>query len=97
MYVTMYNYKESYDNIYCTCSLCWHNVTCVLQVGLAKTETLIQRLHSYLMGELDNEPKEARFLFGMYLSLGQYQEASQTAILIAKEDQHTGNILMVYV
>ena len=42
------------------------------------------------MGELDGEPKEARFLFGMYMSLGQYHEASQTAILIAREDQNAG-------
>ena len=60
---------------------------------MARKETLVQRLHSYLLGELDNDPKEAKFLFGMYLSLGQYPEASQTAILIAREDQDGG---MVY-
>lgn len=65
-----------------------------MQVGLAKKEALIQKLHSYLMGELDGEPKEARFLFEMYLSLGQYQEASQTAILIAREDQNAGKVSM---
>lgn len=60
-------------------------------IGLAKLESLSQRLHGYLLGELDGEPKDARYLFAMYMANGQYQEASQTAILIAKEDQNTGN------
>lgn len=42
------------------------------------------------MGELDGEPKEAKFLFRMYMALKQYSEAAQTAILIAKEDQCAG-------
>ncbi len=61
---------------------------------MAKRDALVQRLHGYLMGEVDGEPKEARFLFHMYLSLGQYQEASQTAILIAREDQNAGVYIM---
>ena len=46
------------------------------------------------MGELDGEPKEARFLFGMYMALNQYCEAAQTAILIAREDQNAGQYII---
>jgi WD repeat-containing protein 19 len=60
-------------------------------VGQAKLESLTSQLYSYLMGEMDNEPKEARFLFAMYMSLGVYHKAAQSAILIAKEDQLAGN------
>lgn len=59
-------------------------------MGKAKQESLTAQLYSYLMGELDGEPKEARFLFSMYMSLSQYCEAAQTAILIAREDQNAG-------
>lgn len=56
----------------------------------ARLESLTLHLYKYLMGELDGEPKEAKFLFGMYMALKQYPEAAQTAILIAKEDQSAG-------
>ena len=62
-------------------------------MGASGQESLIQRLHSYLLGEIDGEAKEARFLFSMYMSLQRYSEASQTAILIAREDQSEGQTL----
>ncbi|CAF4342009.1 unnamed protein product, partial [Adineta steineri] len=34
---------------------------------------------------------EAKYLFRFYLSLGQYPEASKTAIIIAQQDQESGN------
>ena len=35
--------------------------------------------------------QDAKFLFKLYLAIGQYKEAARTAILIAKEDQAAGN------
>lgn len=35
--------------------------------------------------------QDAKYLFKLYLAIGRYREASQTAILIAKEDQAAGN------
>ena len=35
--------------------------------------------------------QEAKYLFRFYLSLGQYTEASRTAIIIAQQDQEAGN------
>ena len=59
-------------------------------MGQGRLESLTHHLYNYLMGELDGEPKEAKFLFRMYMALKQYSEAAQTAILIAKEDQCAG-------
>ena len=42
------------------------------------------------MGEEDNNPKEAKYLFSMYMALGQFREAAKTAVLIAREDQAAG-------
>ena len=42
------------------------------------------------MGESGGVPREAKHLFAMYLALGEYKEATQTAVLVAKEDQAAG-------
>jgi WD repeat-containing protein 19 len=57
----------------------------------AGDEAPVQRLTDYLIGEIDTVPKDARYLFQMYMALGQYPEAARTAILIAREDQTAGN------
>ncbi|CAF3582253.1 unnamed protein product [Adineta steineri] len=63
-------------------------ITCV---GKARSPLLTQKLLEYLLGEKDQIPKEAKYLFRFYLSLGQYPEASKTAIIIAQQDQESGN------
>ncbi|CAF1070981.1 unnamed protein product [Rotaria sp. Silwood1] len=63
-------------------------ITCV---GKARSQQLTQKLLEYLLGEKDQIPKEAKYLFRFYLSLGQYIEASKTAIIIAQQDQESGN------
>ncbi|CAF1061503.1 unnamed protein product [Adineta ricciae] len=63
-------------------------LTCV---GRARSQQLTQKLLDYLLGEKDQIPKEAKYLFRFYLSLGQYTEASKTAIIIAQQDQESGN------
>lgn len=60
-------------------------------VGIAKDESLIHILIDFLMGENDGEPKDAKYIFKLYMSLGQYKEAGRTAVIIAREEQTLGN------
>ncbi|KAI8921154.1 hypothetical protein DFJ77DRAFT_448813 [Powellomyces hirtus] len=60
-------------------------------VGLAKSDLLTHQLIDFLMGETDGVPKDAKYIFKLYMSLGQYREAARTAIIIAREEQALGN------
>ncbi|XP_053560025.1 WD repeat-containing protein 19 [Bombina bombina] len=60
-------------------------------VGQAKEEILTNQLIDYLMGESDGMPKDAKYLFRLYMALKQYREAARTAIIIAREEQSAGN------
>ncbi|KAJ3077769.1 WD repeat-containing protein 19, partial [Quaeritorhiza haematococci] len=60
-------------------------------VGLAKNDVLTHELIDYLMGERDGVPKDAKYIFKLYMSLKQYKEAARTAIIIAREEQMLGN------
>ncbi|XP_037103187.1 WD repeat-containing protein 19 [Syngnathus acus] len=60
-------------------------------VGHAKDTSLTNLLIEYLMGESDGIPKDAKYLFRLYMALQQYREAARTAIIIAREEQNAGN------
>uniref|UniRef100_A0A8C2YFK5 WD repeat-containing protein 19 n=1 Tax=Coturnix japonica TaxID=93934 RepID=A0A8C2YFK5_COTJA len=60
-------------------------------VGQAKDEALKSELIDYLTGENDGMPKDAKYLFRLYMALKQYREAARTAIIIAREEQRSGN------
>jgi WD repeat-containing protein 19 len=60
-------------------------------IGEAKNDTLTHELIDFLMGEHDGIPKDAKYIFKLYMSLEQFQEASRTAIIIAREEQNMGN------
>lgn len=60
-------------------------------IGEAKNDTLTHTLIDFLMGERDGFPKDAKYIFTLYMSLKQYKEASRTAIIIAREEQTLGN------
>nr|XP_020479849.1 WD repeat-containing protein 19 isoform X2 [Monopterus albus] len=60
-------------------------------VGQAKDISLTNQLIDYLMGESDGMPKDAKYLFRLYMVLQQYREAARTAIIIAREEQCAGN------
>ncbi|XP_030643578.1 WD repeat-containing protein 19 [Chanos chanos] len=60
-------------------------------VGEAKDDALTNQLIDYLMGETDGMPKDAKYLFRLYMALKQYREAARTAIIIAREEQSAGN------
>lgn len=52
---------------------------------------LTKQLTDYLLGETDGLPKDAKYLFRLYMALNQYKEAARIAIIISKEEQNTGN------
>lgn len=60
-------------------------------VGAANDDQLTHQLLDYLMGEADGVPKDAKYLFRLYMALKQYREAGRTAIIIAREEQNAGN------
>eukprot|EP01135_Chromosphaera_perkinsii_P002400 Nk52_evm6s223 gene=Nk52_evmTU6s223 len=60
-------------------------------VGKAKNESLAHSLIDFLMGDTDGIPKDAKYIFKLYMSLGQFREAARTAVIIAREEQTIGN------
>ncbi|GAB1599158.1 repeat-containing 19-like [Argonauta hians] len=52
---------------------------------------LIKQLSSYLLGDLDGMPKDAKYLFRLHMALNQFKEAASIAIIISKEEQNSGN------
>ncbi|XP_064636625.1 WD repeat-containing protein 19-like isoform X3 [Lineus longissimus] len=60
-------------------------------VGRANDDQLTHQLIDHLMGETDNMPKDAKYLFRLYMALKQFREAARTAIIIAREEQNAGN------
>ncbi|KAF4071641.1 hypothetical protein AMELA_G00275630 [Ameiurus melas] len=60
-------------------------------IGEAKDQALSNQLIDYLMGESDGVPKDAKYLFRLYMALKLYRESVRTAIIIAREEQTAGN------
>lgn len=46
---------------------------------------------NFFIGETDGIPKDAKYLFRLYMAKRQYKEAARTAIIIAREEQAQGN------
>ncbi|KAL0273759.1 UNVERIFIED_CONTAM: hypothetical protein PYX00_006365 [Menopon gallinae] len=60
-------------------------------IGAANDDALTGQLIGYLTGETDGVPKDARYLFKLYMARGLYREAARTAVVIANEEQINGN------
>ncbi len=41
-------------------------------------------------------PKDAKYLFRLYMARKQYKEAAKTAVIIAREEQAAGNYRLVF-
>uniref|UniRef100_A0A183G696 RING-type domain-containing protein n=1 Tax=Heligmosomoides polygyrus TaxID=6339 RepID=A0A183G696_HELPZ len=63
-------------------------IECVAAAGDNK---LTARLTDYLMGEVDEIPKDAKYLFRLYVALGMTREAATTAVVIARQEQERGS------
>lgn len=59
-----------------------------------KEEQVMRQVIDYLIGETDGMPKDFKYLFRLYMSLGHYREAAKTAVIIAREEQAAGNVLL---
>jgi len=60
-------------------------------VGKARNDTLTHMLIDYLMGESDNVPKDPNYVYRLHKALGNYMQAANTALIIAKQEQEMGN------
>ena len=60
-------------------------------VGVSGQSGLARQLIEFLMGEVDGVPKDAKYLFRLYMARKQYKEAAKTAVIIAREEQAAGN------
>ena len=60
-------------------------------VGESGQTHLARQLIEFLMGETDGVPKDAKYLFRLYMARKQYKEAAKTAVIIAREEQAAGN------
>ncbi|TSN95726.1 WD repeat-containing protein 19 [Bagarius yarrelli] len=56
-------------------------------VGEAKDQALTNQLIEFLLGESDGIPKDAKYLFRLYMAVKLYRESVRTAIIIAREEQ----------
>ena len=53
-------------------------------------ELLVRQLHDYLIGDSDGVVKDLNYIFRLYLSIGEYAQAANTAVLIAAQEQQCG-------
>ena len=53
-------------------------------------ELLVRQLHDFLIGDSDGVVKDLNFIFRLYLSIGEYGQAANTAVLIAQQEQQCG-------
>eukprot|EP01116_Phalansterium_solitarium_P013666 TRINITY_DN3106_c0_g1_i10.p2 TRINITY_DN3106_c0_g1~~TRINITY_DN3106_c0_g1_i10.p2 ORF type:complete len:1339 (+),score=616.68 TRINITY_DN3106_c0_g1_i10:197-4213(+) len=60
-------------------------------VGKAKQDTLTRQLIDFLMGDTDGIPKDPNYIFRLYMALDNFEQAANTAIIIARQEQELGN------
>jgi len=60
-------------------------------VGKARNDALTHTLIDYLMGESDNVTKDPNYVYRLHKALGNYMQAANTALIIAKQEQEIGN------
>ena len=57
----------------------------------AKSDVIFMQLYDFFMGEMDGIPKDPKFIYELNLVMGKLKEAANTAIIIASEEQESGN------
>ncbi|BET02082.1 WD repeat domain 19 [Nesidiocoris tenuis] len=60
-------------------------------VGAANDDVMANQLIELLVGDLDGEPRDAKYVFKLYRARKQYREAAKTAVIIASEELNHGN------
>lgn len=59
--------------------------------GHPDAEVLVRLLHDYLVGEQDGRVKDPKYIYRLYVAIGDYAQAGPTAVLIAEQEQRLGN------
>ncbi|CAG0921516.1 unnamed protein product [Notodromas monacha] len=54
-------------------------------------DKLSGQLIDFLLGDVDGVPKDARYLFRLYMAKKMFRQAAKTAVIIAGEEQSRGN------
>ncbi|OMJ78816.1 hypothetical protein SteCoe_21300 [Stentor coeruleus] len=57
----------------------------------AKSDVIFMQLYDFFMGEMDGIPKDPKFIYELNMVMGKLKEAANTAIIIASEEQESGN------
>lgn len=65
--------------------------TAIDVIASSRDESLEKQLIEFLLGETDGVPKDAKYLFRLYMARKMYKEAAKSAIIIANEEQINGN------
>mmetsp|Transcript_37661 Transcript_37661/g.118764 ORF Transcript_37661/g.118764 Transcript_37661/m.118764 type:complete len:1376 (+) Transcript_37661:207-4334(+) len=65
-------------------------------VGAAKNDALTNQLVDFLMGETDGVQKDHNYLFQLHMALGNHDQAAQTSVLIARQEQEMGNYKLAH-
>lgn len=60
-------------------------------VAKVKIEALTHELVDYLLGQIDNVPKEPQWTFKLYRAIGNVKQAVKIAVNIATQEQELGN------
>ncbi|KAK9508924.1 hypothetical protein O3M35_006365 [Rhynocoris fuscipes] len=60
-------------------------------VGAANDDAMANQLIELLLGDVDGEPRDPKYVFKLYRARKQYREAAKTAIIIANDEMIGGN------
>mmetsp|Transcript_4919 Transcript_4919/g.9502 ORF Transcript_4919/g.9502 Transcript_4919/m.9502 type:complete len:1390 (-) Transcript_4919:208-4377(-) len=59
--------------------------------GTPDAEMYVHTVHDFLIGESDGKVKDLKYIFRLFMAIGEYSQAANTAILIAAQEQKDGN------
>lgn len=90
------NYKKGVKLLLSSITLQPENESEAIQVAIdfaakSREESVIRSLIDFLIGDVDGVPKDFKYLFRLYMKLGHFKEAAKTALIIAREEQSSGN------
>lgn len=60
-------------------------------VASANDDRLAAQLIEFLLGEVDGTPKDAKYLFRLYMARKHFKDAAKTAVIIGQQEQIAGN------
>ena len=60
-------------------------------VGRANDDACTHDLVDFIMGEKDGLPKDAKYVYRLQVALGNFRQAGDTAVLVARQEQEMGN------